>query len=62
MTRPDQKPDLASAMYPSLSREAKVKAAQEAKAREELRERNRRLAADRHAISQHIDAWRERRR
>jgi hypothetical protein len=31
-------------MWPHLSREAKAKAAQEAKAQAELRERNRRLA------------------
>jgi hypothetical protein len=33
------KPDLASALWPSLSRDAKAKAAQEAKAREELKAR-----------------------
>jgi len=43
-TQREPKPDLASAMWPHLSREAKAKAAQEAKAQAELRERNRRLA------------------
>jgi hypothetical protein len=38
------KPDLASAMFPALSREAKAKAAQQAKAREEQKVRNKRLA------------------
>jgi len=43
-TQREPKPDLASAMWPHLSREAKAKAAQEAKAQAELRERNKRLA------------------
>jgi hypothetical protein len=36
--------DLASVMYPNLSREAKAKEAQQAKAQAELKARNRRLA------------------
>jgi len=40
------KPDLASAMFPALSREAKAKAAQQAKAREEQKVRNKRLTAN----------------
>ena len=40
----EQKPDLASALWPHLSREAKAKAAQQAKARAELKARNKRLA------------------
>ena len=43
-TQREPKPDLASAMWPHLSREATAKAAQEATAQAELRERNRRLA------------------
>jgi hypothetical protein len=57
MVEPPQRKhsDLASAMWPHLSREARAKAAQEAKAREELRARNRRLADDLQAT---IDAVR----
>jgi hypothetical protein len=40
----EQKPDLASALWPHLSREAKAKETQQAKAQAELRERNKRLA------------------
>jgi hypothetical protein len=44
MAQRDQKPDLASALYPALSAAARAKAAREVKAREELKTRNRRLA------------------
>jgi hypothetical protein len=44
MAQRDQKPDLASAMWPHLSREAKAKAAQEAKAQAELKARLKRTA------------------
>ena len=43
-TQREPKPDLASAMWPHLSREAKAKAAQEAKAQAELRERLKRTS------------------
>jgi hypothetical protein len=43
MPKPVQ-PDLASAMYPALSREAKAKEAAQAKAQAELRERLKRTS------------------
>jgi len=52
------RPDLASAMYPSLARETKAREAAAAQQRAEQKRRNQQLAADLHAISQHIDAWR----
>jgi hypothetical protein len=44
MTQRDQKPDLASVMYPALSQQARQQRAQEARAQAERRERNKRLA------------------
>jgi hypothetical protein len=41
---PTAKPDLASAMYPSLSREAKAREAAQAKARAEQRAHSKRMA------------------
>ena len=48
-------PDLASAMYPSLSREAKAREAAAAQWRAEQKRRNQQLAADLRAISRRID-------
>jgi hypothetical protein len=45
-------------MYPSLARETKAREAAAAQQRAEQKRRNQQLAADLHAISQHIDAWR----
>ena len=49
------KPDLASALYPHLSRDAKAKAAQEVKVREELKARSKRTVENLQAT---IDAVR----
>ena len=40
----DERPDLASAMYPALSQQARQREASEAKAREEQKVRSKRLA------------------
>jgi hypothetical protein len=56
MAQRDQKqPDLASAMYPALSREAKAREAWQARAQAEQKERNKRLAENLQAT---IDAVR----
>jgi hypothetical protein len=52
------KPSIADAMWPSLSREAKVKEAQQAKAREEQKLRTRRLVDH---LQETIDAVRRER-
>ena len=49
------RPDLASAMFPSLSREAKAREAAAAQWRAEQKRRNQQLAADLRAISQRAD-------
>jgi hypothetical protein len=49
------RPDLASAMYPSLSREAKAREAAAAEWRAEQQRRNQQLAADLRAIHQRIN-------
>jgi hypothetical protein len=49
------RPDLASAMYPSLSREAKQRESAAAQWRAEQHRRNQQLAADLRAISQRAD-------
>jgi hypothetical protein len=60
MAQRDQKQsDLASLMYPHLSRETKAKEAQQAKAREELKAHNQRLADNLQAT---IDAVRRERK
>jgi hypothetical protein len=43
-TQRDQKPDLASALWPHLSQQAKAEAARQARWQEERKARNRRLA------------------
>jgi len=43
MAQRDQKPDLASAMYPALSATARAERARQAQAQAELKARNRRL-------------------
>ena len=48
-------PDLASAMYPSLSREAKAREAAAAQWRTEQKTRNQQLAADLRGISQRAE-------
>ena len=53
-------PSLASALYPSLSREAKAKEAEEAKARAEQQDRSKRLAADLRAMREKIKEERRR--
>ena len=56
MAQRDQKPDLASAMFPSLSREVKAQQAAQARAREEQKIRSARTAANLQAV---IDALRK---
>jgi len=52
------RPDLASAMYPGLSREAKAREAAAAEWRAEQQRRNQQLAADLRAMGRRIDARR----
>jgi len=49
------RPDLASAMWPGLSKEAKARAAAAAQQRAEQDRRNQQLAADLRAIHQRAD-------
>jgi len=51
-------PDLASAMYPSLSHAAKVDEAAAAQQRAEQKRRNEELAADLRALRQRLEAQR----
>jgi hypothetical protein len=50
----DARPSLASAMYPSLSREAKASEDAVAQQRAELRMRNQQLAADLRGLNQRL--------
>ena len=58
MTQREQKPDLASAMWPHFSREAKAKEAQQAKAQAEQKARLRRTIEN---LDEIIDAVRKER-
>jgi hypothetical protein len=49
------RPDLASVMYPSLSREAKAREAASAQWHAEQKRRNQELAADLRAIARRMD-------
>jgi hypothetical protein len=53
------KPDLASAMYPALSRETRQREASEARAREEQKMRNKRMAQSLRAITEQLRQERE---
>jgi hypothetical protein len=52
--------EIADAMYPHLSREAKQREAQQARDRAEVRERSKRIAADLKAMHTSMRADRER--
>jgi len=54
MAQRDQKPDLASAMWPSLSRESKAQEAATAEWRAEMKRRSQELAADLRAIARRM--------
>jgi hypothetical protein len=56
------RPDLASAMYPGLSREAKQREAAAAQWRAEQKRRNQQLAADLREINRRSDARLQRER
>jgi hypothetical protein len=52
----EQKPDLASAMWPHLSRDVKVREVEQTKAQVEMRERLKRMAEN---LQEVTDAWRK---
>jgi hypothetical protein len=56
----DPRPDLASAMYPSLSKEAKAREAAEAKWEAYQKARNKQIAADLRALAASIREGRRR--
>jgi hypothetical protein len=53
------KPDLASAMFPNLSRETKARETAAAQWRAEQKRRNQQLAADLRAINQRMERMRK---